>query len=121
MTVPDEYWEELEALKNQFQVGPTELVVFSGEGPDPDYPDDVSREDIALRREEPGMDPDDPNVVEEVTCPMFTPKGELPAGVAVLSYPEVARLWSIMPEDVRERERDLREEHGMGIPPVIQE
>jgi hypothetical protein len=42
-------------------------------------------------------------------------------GVTVLDDDAIRELWDTMPEDVREREREYRREHGEPIPPVLAE
>ena len=42
-------------------------------------------------------------------------------GVTVLDDETIRELWDTMPEDVRDREREYRREHGEPIPPVLAE
>lgn len=65
-------------------------------------------------------DPADPiDTVERAALPTLRPPGYR-GGVVVLDAEDVRELWGTMPEDVRDRERELRREHGDPIPPILE-
>ena len=64
-------------------------------------------------------DPDDPiDAAERTALPTIRPAGYR-GGVTVLDAEDVITLWKTMPEDVREREREIRREQGDPIPPML--
>lgn len=70
--------------------------------------------------EEP--DADDPiDTYEHVELPVFKPRSVRGGGITVVDPEDIVRLWSIMPDETRERELEYRIEHGKPIPPVLQE
>lgn len=121
MTDRGDLESRLEGLEDRFGVGPTACVVVGiSKDNEVEWPDDVSREDIVVTREEPGVEPGNPLVVEEVAVPIHRPP-RFRGGVVVMSLAEVAWVFDSMPVDVRERERDLRKEEGKAIPGVLEE
>lgn len=54
----------------------------------------------------------------EVAIPKHRPPGYR-GGVTPLDGEDLAILWDTMPDDVRDREREYRREHGEPLPPVL--
>lgn len=65
---------------------------------------------------------DDPLIdrTERVELPVFKPT-TVQSGIQCFDGEDVRRLWEIQPEDVREQELEYRIEHGLPIPPVLQQ
>lgn len=119
MTVPDEFEERLEGLENRYGVGPTDLVIASGEQSGEEWPENVDREDI-MHEWEAAPDGLDPLTVQEPCVPMHRPP-EYSGGIVCMSYQEIAHVYVNMPDEIRDRELEKRLADGRPIPPVLQQ
>jgi hypothetical protein len=54
-----------------------------------------------------------------VAIPHMTPES-LDRGIVPLSKSHIARWWQILPPEIRERERELREQDDEPIPPILE-
>ena len=70
---------------------------------------------------EPNSDDDPIDSYSEPALPNVWPPAYLSKPVVVLTSGEIMELWDTMPDDVREREREYRREHGLPLPPVLEE
>ena len=110
----DDLRDRLDAVEQAAGIGGPAVgggtVIYIG-GPE-DVPPD-------LRLTRTPDDTDDPiDAVERAALPTLRPPGYRGA-VTVLDAEDVTELWETMPEDVRDRERDLRREQGEPIPPIL--
>jgi hypothetical protein len=108
--------DRVDALEAEFQVdadGEPLLFVMAGA-----WPEGVDLEPYMIRHEMPENDMID--YYEEVAIPKFLPE-DLRRGMHFLDGEDVETLWSILPEETREKELEYRLEHGHPIPPILQQ
>jgi hypothetical protein len=109
----DELRERLDAVEDAVGIGTSPAggtVVYVG-GVD-DLPP-------ALRLTHTPDDPTDPiDAVERPALPQHRPPGYR-GGATVLGAEDVTELWKTMPDDVRDRERELRRDQDDPIPPIL--
>jgi hypothetical protein len=118
MTDRDDLRERLDAVEDALAPADTAAVVVLGPGDADAYPDGIDPSDVTARREEPGVDPDEPLIVEETIVPIHRPP-EYRGGVVVMTGADAARVFDSMPAGVVDRERERRAERGEPIPEVI--
>lgn len=118
MTDRDALRDRLDAVEEDLAPADTAAVVVLGAGDTDAYPDGLTPADVTDRREEEGVDPAEPLIVEETIVPIHRPP-EYRGGVVVMTGADAARVFDSMPADVRERERERRAELGEPIPEVI--
>ena len=118
MTDRDALRERLDAVEEELAPADTAAVVVLGDGDADAYPDGLTPADVTDRREEKGVEPTEPLIVEETIVPIHRPP-EYRGGVVVMTGADAARVFDSMPAAVRERERERRAELGEPIPEVI--
>ena len=118
MTDREDLADRLDAVEDALAPADTAAVVVLGPGDTDAYPDGIDPSDVTDRREEPGVDPEEPLTVEETIVPIHRPP-EYRGGVVVMTGADAARVFDSMPADIRERERERRAERGEPIPEVI--
>ena len=118
MTGRDALRDRLDAVEEDLAPEDTAAVVVLGAGDADAYPDGLTPADVTDRREEKGVDPTEPLIVEETIVPIHRPP-EYRGGVVVMTGADAARVFDSMPAAVRERERERRDELGEPIPEVI--
>lgn len=74
-------------------------------------------EEYQITVEPPEEDPVD--AYSEVAIPNHLPPEYRRGGVSVLGTADITALWDTMPDDIQEREREYRREHGEPLPPVL--
>lgn len=115
MTDREDLRDRLRELENSFGFGPTAAVVVGAGGDE--WPDDVAREDVEIRKVV--ADPADPiDEVHELAVPYHRPP-EYRGGVVVMSPADVASVYAAMPDEVRERELEYRLDNGLPVPGVL--
>jgi hypothetical protein len=119
MTDRDDLRKRLDAVEEDLAPAETVLVTVLGPGDRDDYPPGVTPSDVTRRWEEPGIDPNEPLVVEETIVPIHRPP-EFRGGIVVMTGADAARIFDSMPPSIVDRERQLREEWDKPTPPVIQ-
>lgn len=124
MTRPDrdDLWNRLQSLESAYGLADDDDgVLVAAPLDEADVDDDQDGrpgddvEAITTERER-----DEATTIMELAIPQHRPP-VYRNGVTVASYREIRALWEEMPDEVRDRELEVRIEQGLPIPPILQQ